>query len=97
MGRVITTAKTWFHTARDTVRTVTALADRLHPAALLVMIALVIGLGWGASTVVGAALVALVQALVVLLQAAAVVGAAVLLLRLAYRAASSWGRPAAAP
>ncbi|MGW7460941.1 hypothetical protein [Streptomyces sp. NPDC054797] len=94
---MITTAKTWIQTGRDAARTLTALADRLHPAALLVMIALVIGLGWGASTVVGAALVALVQALVVLLQAAAVVGAAALVLRLAYRAAASWGRPAAAP
>ncbi|WP_162688743.1 MULTISPECIES: hypothetical protein [unclassified Streptomyces] len=94
---MITTTKTLLHTARDTVREVTTRADRLHPVALLALIALVIVLGWGAATVVGAALVALVHALVILVQAGAVVGAAVLVLRLAYRSASSGRRPVTAP
>lgn len=60
-----------------------AFCDRLHPLAVLALVAVVLGCGWPASVLLHAALTALVTALITLAQAVAVIAAAGLLVRAA--------------
>lgn len=71
-------------------------ADRLHPAALCGLIAVLLLLGYGVGPVVAAALAAAATAAVALVKAAAALAAAGLLGRLAVRTAYCYfARPAA--
>lgn len=62
-------------------------ADDLHPAALIALVVVLLGLAYGAGLVLEPALVAAVTALVAAVKAAAVLGAAGLAGRCAVRAA----------
>jgi len=70
-------------------------ADALHPAALVVLVAVLLGLGYGAGLAVEPALVALVVALVAVAKAAACIAAAVFVGRRAVRIVTRhFARPA---
>ncbi|WP_189971785.1 hypothetical protein [Streptomyces violascens] len=68
------------------VRTLLGLADRLHPAALLILVLVLVGLVYAAAPV----LVTLLTALVTVLKAGAFLGGGVILGRLAVRAAATY-------
>ncbi|MFI9206273.1 hypothetical protein [Streptomyces sp. NPDC053048] len=63
-------------------------ADELHPAALVALVGVLLGLAYGVGLVLEPALIAVVTALVAAVKAAAVLGAAGLAGRCAVRAAS---------
>ncbi|MFC1405757.1 MULTISPECIES: hypothetical protein [Streptacidiphilus] len=69
-----------------TFRTLLGLADRLHPAALLVLVGLLVGLVYLSAPLV----VTMVCALVAAIKAAAFLGGAAVLARVAIRAASTY-------
>ncbi|WP_157879836.1 hypothetical protein [Streptomyces yangpuensis] len=82
---------------RDLARRLIERADRLHPAALVVLVAVLLAVGYGAGVVLVAAAMAVVTAVAALLKAAAVVIAGWLLLRLVYRGAVRWSAGRAGP
>lgn len=74
---------------RDLARRLMERADRLHPVALVVLVAVLLAVGYGAGVVLVAAAMAVVTAVAALLKAAAVLVAGWLFVRLVYRLAAS--------
>ncbi|MFE6086013.1 hypothetical protein [Streptomyces virginiae] len=75
-------------TGRDLARRLIERADRLHPAALVVLVAVLLAVGYGAGVVLVAAAMAVVTAVAALLKAGAVLIAGWLFVRLVYRLAT---------
>lgn len=69
-------------------RTARTRADRLHPAALVGLVLVLLALGWAAGTVLVSAFIAVVLALAAIVKTLVVLAAGWLLARLAYRLAS---------
>ncbi|MFF8464853.1 hypothetical protein ACF071_29415 [Streptomyces albidoflavus] len=81
------------HSAARAARALLGSADRLHPAALLVLVLVLAGLAQLAAPLV----VTLLTALVTGAKAAALLAGAVILVRLAVRVAATFPRPRTAP
>ncbi|MFD6915235.1 hypothetical protein [Streptomyces virginiae] len=75
-------------TGRDLTRRLIERADRLHPAALVVLVAVLLAVGYGAGVVLVAAAMAVVTAVAALLKAGAVLITGWLFVRLVYRLAT---------
>ncbi|MFD5575218.1 MULTISPECIES: hypothetical protein [Streptomyces] len=73
---------------RDLARRLIERADRLHPAALVVLVAVLLAVGYGAGVVLVAAAMAVVTAVAAFLKAGAVLIAGWLFVRLVYRLAT---------
>ncbi|MFB6823738.1 hypothetical protein ACFCXA_19345 [Streptomyces virginiae] len=73
---------------RDLARRLIERADRFHPAALVVLVAVLLAVGYGAGVVLVAAAMAVVTAVAALLKAGAVLIAGWLFVRLVYRLAA---------
>ncbi|MEV7842056.1 MULTISPECIES: hypothetical protein [Streptomyces] len=81
------------HSAARAARALLGSADRLHPAALLVLVLVLAGLAQLAAPLV----VTLLTALVTGAKAAALLAGAAILVRLAVRVAATFPRPRTAP
>ncbi|MFD8992299.1 hypothetical protein ACFVZ4_30160 [Streptomyces goshikiensis] len=73
---------------RDLARRLIERADRLHPAALVALLLVLLATGYGAGVVLVAAAVAVITAVAALLKAGAVLIAGWLFIRLVYRLAA---------